>query len=66
MKPGVRNELAIRLEDLPNSSRWYPGSGIYRNVWLVKTSPVHVAHWGTYVTTPTVSPSGSRRSSAST
>ena len=37
-----------------NSSRWYPGGGIYRNVWLVKTAPVHVGQWGTYVTTPEV------------
>jgi len=36
--------------------RWYPGGGIYRNVWLVKTEPVHVAHWGAYVTTPEVNP----------
>jgi beta-galactosidase len=55
VKPGGTNELAIRLDNPPDSSRWYPGAGIYRNVWLVKTSPVHVAHWGTYITTPTVS-----------
>src|SRR5207249_718642 len=36
-------------------SRWYPGGGIYRNVWLIKTAPVHVVHWGTYITTPQVS-----------
>jgi beta-galactosidase len=47
--------VAIRLDNPPNSSRWYPGGGIYRNVWLVKNSPIHVAHWGTYVTTPQVS-----------
>jgi beta-galactosidase len=49
------NTLAIRLDNPPNSSRWYPGGGIYRNVWLTKTSPVHVGQWGTYLTTPTVS-----------
>jgi len=54
LKPGAENVLAIRLENPPESSRWYPGGGIYRNVWLEKTSPVHVAHWGTYVTTPRV------------
>lgn len=54
-KPGEKNELVIRLDNPPTSSRWYPGGGIYRNVWLVKTSPVHVGHWGTYVTTPEVS-----------
>jgi len=55
VKPGGTNQLAIRLDNPPNSSRWYPGGGIYRNVWLVKTSPVHVAQWGTCLTTPEVS-----------
>ncbi|HEX8142417.1 MAG TPA: beta-galactosidase GalB [Pyrinomonadaceae bacterium] len=54
---GADNVLVIRLDNPPDSSRWYPGGGIYRNVWLVKTAPVHVAHWGTYVTTPEVGPS---------
>jgi beta-galactosidase len=54
LKFGAENVIAIRLDNPPDSSRWYPGGGIYRNVWLVKTSPVHVAHWGTYVTTPEV------------
>ena len=57
VRPGGANELAIRLDNPPNSSRWYPGAGIYRNVWLVKTLPVHVGHWGTYLTTPKVSSS---------
>jgi beta-galactosidase len=52
LKFGAENVVAIRLDNPPNSSRWYPGGGIYRNVWMVKTSPIHVAHWGTYVTTP--------------
>lgn len=56
VKPGGRNELVIRLDNPPDSSRWYPGGGIYRDVWLIKTSPVHVGQWGTYVTTPHVSP----------
>jgi beta-galactosidase len=51
---GGDNEVAIRLDNPPDSSRWYPGGGIYRNVWLVKTAPIHVAHWGAYVTTPEV------------
>ncbi|HAF14176.1 MAG TPA: glycoside hydrolase family 2, partial [Blastocatellia bacterium] len=38
----------------PNS-RWYSGSGIYRNVWLTVTDKVFVDHWGTYLTTPEVS-----------
>jgi beta-galactosidase len=55
---GADNVIAIRLDNPPDSSRWYPGGGIYRNVWLVKTDQVHVGHWGTYVTTPEVSPVG--------
>ena len=55
IEAGADNVIAIRLDNPPESSRWYPGGGIYRNVWLVKTSPVHVGHWGTYVTTPEVS-----------
>ena len=54
---GAENIIAIRLDNPPDSSRWYPGGGIYRNVWLVKTAPVHVGHWGTYVTTPEITPS---------
>ena len=54
---GADNVLAIRLDNPPDSSRWYPGGGIYRNVWLVKTAPIHVDHWGTYVTTPEVTQS---------
>ena len=54
VKAGAENVIAIRLDNPPDSSRWYPGGGIYRNVWLVKTAPVHVAHWGTFMTTPEV------------
>ncbi len=57
LKPGAENVVAVRLDNPAASSRWYPGGGIYRNVWLTKTSPVHVAHWGTSVTTPEVSTS---------
>jgi beta-galactosidase len=53
-KTGAENVLAIRLDNPSNSSRWYPGGGIYRNVWLVKTEPVHFTHWGTFITTPEI------------
>jgi len=52
---GETNVLAVRLTPEDRSSRWYPGAGIYRNVWLVATGSVHVGHWGTYVTTPSLS-----------
>ncbi len=55
LKPGQKNTIAVRLDNKPESSRWYPGGGIYRNVRLVKTEPVHVDHWGIFVTTPEVS-----------
>ena len=53
--PGENNQLAIRLDNPPNSSRWYPGGGLYRNVWLTKTNPVHVGQWGAFITTSDVS-----------
>lgn len=51
---GKENILAVRLENKPESSRWYSGAGIYRNVRLVKTASTYINHWGTYVTTPKV------------
>lgn len=51
---GGENVLAVRLENKKNSSRWYPGAGLYRNVRQVLTNPVHVKQWGTYVTTPDI------------
>jgi beta-galactosidase len=53
--PGGENQLAIRLDNPPSSSRWYPGGGIYRNVWLTKANPVHIGQWGAFVTTHDVS-----------
>lgn len=49
------NVIAVRVDNSkqPNS-RWYSGSGIYRNVWLTKVNKIHVDNWGTYVTTPEV------------
>ena len=51
---GRKNTLAVRLENRPQSSRWYPGAGLYRNVRLVTTEKVHVPVWGTQLTTPHV------------
>lgn len=55
IKVGERNVIAVRVDNSkqPNS-RWYSGSGIYRNVRLVTTNALHVDLWGTYVTTPTI------------
>jgi beta-galactosidase len=50
IQPGGDNQLAIRIDNPANSARWYPGGGLYRNVWLTKVSPVHVTHWGTFIT----------------
>jgi beta-galactosidase len=55
LKPGDDNLLAIRLDNAVANSRWYPGAGIYRNVWLVKTNPTHVGQFGTFITTSGVS-----------
>lgn len=46
---GQTNTLAVRLDNKRHSARWYPGGGLYRNVWLVKAAPVHVAQWGVWV-----------------
>ncbi|HXI34661.1 MAG TPA: glycoside hydrolase family 2 TIM barrel-domain containing protein, partial [Gemmatimonadales bacterium] len=53
------NVVAVRVDNsLQPNSRWYSGSGIYRHVWLEIVDPLHVAHWGTYVTTPTADSTG--------
>ncbi|GHI00041.1 hypothetical protein AM1BK_35830 [Neobacillus kokaensis] len=49
---GRENVLAVKVDNTQPSSRWYSGSGIYRNVYLTVTNPVHVARYGTFVTTP--------------
>lgn len=50
-----KNVIAVRVDNsLQPNSRWYSGSGIYRNVWLNIAAPIHVAQWGTYITTPDV------------
>lgn len=54
VKPGQPNVVAVHVDTRPHQSRWYPGAGIYRKVQLVVNEPVHIAQWGTFVTTPEV------------
>ena len=54
MNRSGKNELAVRLENATDSSRWYPGAGIYRNVHLLVVDDVHIPVWGTQLTTPVV------------
>jgi len=53
---GGKNIIVVKVDNsVQPNSRWYSGSGIYRNVWLVTTNKIAIDHWGTYVTTPQVS-----------
>ncbi|WP_316823133.1 DUF4982 domain-containing protein [Pedobacter gandavensis] len=54
LEAGQENTLAVRLENFPESSRWYPGAGIYRNVHIVVTEAAHIPVWGTQLTTPVI------------
>ncbi|MCD6596957.1 MAG: glycoside hydrolase family 2, partial [Bacteroidales bacterium] len=56
-----KNVLVVKVDnsEQPNS-RWYSGSGIFRHVWLTITDKIHVAHWGTFVSTPEVSNKSAR------
>src|SRR3989304_6125183 len=54
VKFGQPNTVAVRVDTTNHGSRWYPGAGIYRKVTLVVANPIHIAQWGTYVTTPEV------------
>lgn len=51
---GRNNTLAVRLDNRPQSSRWYPGAGLYRNVHVITTNRIHIPVWGTQITTPHV------------
>lgn len=53
MHPGI-NQLAVRLENPTEFSRWYPGAGLYRNVHYVVNQAAHIPTWGTCITTPIV------------
>ncbi|MCD9874494.1 glycoside hydrolase family 2 TIM barrel-domain containing protein [Streptomyces guryensis] len=50
----TENVIAVKVQNQLPSSRWYSGSGIYREARLVVTEPVHVERWGTYVSTPDI------------
>ena len=52
---GGSNVIAVQLAPEDFSSRWYPGAGIYRNTWLEINNEIHVAKWGTFITTPSIS-----------
>lgn len=54
LKEDASNVLAVRLENETESSRWYPGAGLYRNVHLIVTDDAHIPMWGTQLTTPVV------------
>lgn len=54
---GHDNILAVEVKNQGKTSRWYPGSGIYRHVWLKITGAEHAATWGTFITTPEVTKS---------
>ena len=58
LKPaGKLNQIAVRVDNsLQPNCRWYTGSGIYRHTWLIVTDPIHIAQWGTFITTPSISP----------
>lgn len=53
-KDGSANTIKVRLENRPQSSRWYPGAGLYRNVHLIQTGKVHIPVWGTRITTESI------------
>ncbi|MCC5929185.1 MAG: DUF4982 domain-containing protein [Cyclobacteriaceae bacterium] len=55
LKEGEENLVAVRLENLPFSSRWYPGAGLYRKVQVIVKDKVSFNHWGTFITTPFIS-----------
>ncbi len=56
---GGENVIAVKVDNSRQTNcRWYSGSGITRHTWLLKTNPLRVAYWGTFVTTPRVAKDG--------
>ena len=60
IKFGEKNIIVVQVMNEGLNSRWYSGSGIYRHVWLKVFDKIHVAQWGTYITTPVVNPSSAK------
>lgn len=60
LKQNKENLIAVRLENLPFSSRWYPGAGLYRKVQLIVKNEVSFKHWGNFITTSQVSTKSAR------
>ncbi len=60
IKFGEKNIIAVQVKNEGQNSRWYSGSGIYRHVWLKMLEPIHIAQWGTYITTPQVNTSSAK------
>ena len=55
LQAGKENVIAVRLENFPFSSRWYPGAGLYRKVRVFIKEPENFKHWGHFITTPFIS-----------
>lgn len=60
LKFGQNNTIAVRVDNPPDSSRWYPGGGIHRHVWLTESNPVHIGHWGVFIRTPEITKSAAK------
>ena len=60
IKNGEKNIIAVQVKNEGANSRWYAGSGINRHVWLIETNPIHLAQWGTFISTPEASTSSSK------
>lgn len=54
VKFGTANVIAVRADTRNHGTRWYPGAGIYRKVTMTLCNPIHIAHWGTFVTAPDI------------